>query len=105
MSSFNPKPIDTTDVALPEPLLKLTERLAENAYDLWGEQRLAEGWRFGPHRDDGQKLHPCLVPYAALPESERGNDRRNAIETLKAIVALGYRIVPPGELITANVRD
>jgi hypothetical protein len=31
------------------------------------------------------------VPYAQLPDSEKQLDRNTAIETLKAIVALGYR--------------
>jgi ryanodine receptor 2 len=33
-----------------------------------------------------------LVPYQQLPESEKTYDRLAAMETLKAILALGYRI-------------
>lgn len=95
MDAYTPQPIDTNGVTLPEPLVRLTERLAANAHDLWAQQRLAEGWRVGPTRDDRQKQHPCLVPYDKLPDSERAYDRRNAMETLKAIMVLGYRIVPP----------
>ena len=47
---------------------------------------------FGPTRDDSHKKHPCLIPYADLPESEKEYDRKMAAETLKAIVLLGYRI-------------
>ena len=36
------------------------------------------------------------MPYGELSESEKAYDRRAAIETLKAIVKLGYRIEPPG---------
>jgi hypothetical protein len=32
------------------------------------------------------------VPYQELPESEKEYDRQMAMETLKAIIALGYRI-------------
>jgi hypothetical protein len=99
MRPYDPNPINTTAVKLPDDLVALTERLAENAHDLWAEQRLRDGWRHGPRRDDGRKEHPGLVPYADLDESEREYDRRNAMETLKAIVALGYRIagpLPPG---------
>ena len=90
--TYEPGPIDTSSVALTEDLLQLTERLAENAHDIWARQRLREGWRYGPRRDDAKKEHPCLVPYAGLPESEKQYDRNAALETLKAIVALGYRI-------------
>ncbi|MEK7408111.1 MAG: RyR domain-containing protein [Acidobacteriota bacterium] len=90
--TYKPRPIDTSEVALPEELLALTERLAESAHDHWAQRRLAEGWTYGPRRDDAAKHHPDLVPYRELPESEKEYDRRAALETLKAILALGYRI-------------
>jgi len=69
------------------------ERLAENTHDVWAAQRIAEGWTYGPSRDEAAKKHPCLVPYEQLPESEKEYDRRTAAEALKVIVTLGYRIV------------
>jgi len=89
---YRPQPIDTSRVTLPKDLLDLTERLAENAHEIWARQRIAEGWTYGPRRDDAAKRHPDLVPYGELPESEKVYDRNAAMETLKAIVALGYRI-------------
>ncbi|HEV3146469.1 MAG TPA: RyR domain-containing protein [Gemmataceae bacterium] len=89
---YVPKPIDTAHVQLPGSLQQLTERLAENAHDVWARQRLADGWTWGSQRDDKSKQHPCLIPYADLPESEKQYDRQTAMETLKAIIALGYRI-------------
>lgn len=93
--SYQPAPIDTAAVSLSPELHALTERLAENAHDLWAAQRFAQGWSLGPQRDDAKKLHPCLIPYADLPESEKEFDRRTALGTLKAVLALGYTIVPP----------
>jgi len=92
MDQYQPKPIETHRIDLPEDLLALTERLAENAHDIWARQRLAEGWTYGPKRDDAAKEHPDLVPYNDLPDSEKQYDRSAAMETLKAIVALGYKI-------------
>lgn len=92
---YTPNPIDTSAVALPLELHALTERLAENAHDLWAGQRLAQGWTHGRQRDDAKKLHPCLVPYAELPDKEKEFDRIAALGTLKAILQLGYRILPP----------
>jgi ryanodine receptor 2 len=92
MMDYNPQPIDTAAVPLSDELSALTERLAENAHDHWARQRMDEGWTWGPKRDDASKQHPDLVPYAQLPDSEREYDRRTAMETLKAIIALGYRI-------------
>ena len=92
---YQPKPMDTSEVELPGKLRKLTEELAENTHEIWARQRIAEGWTYGPERDDGKKKHPDLVPYAALPESEKAYDRNTALETLKVIVAMGYRIEKP----------
>jgi hypothetical protein len=90
--NYNPKPVDTSKIALSKEILELTEHLAENAHDIWAKQRMAEGWTYGLRRDDKEKKHPDLVPYKDLPDSEKEYDRKAAMETLKAIIALGYRI-------------
>ena len=92
---YNPQPIDTSGVSLPEDLRRLTELLAENAHDLFAQKRMAEGWTYGPERDDKKKTNPTLVSYSELPESEKEYDRVMAMETLKTIISLGYNIVKP----------
>lgn len=89
---YHPKPIDTGDVILPEELLALTEKIAENVHDVWAAGRIAEGWVYGEKKDAAKKSTPLLVPYCELPESEKEYDRNTALETLKLIVKLGYRI-------------
>ncbi len=90
--TYQPEPMDTRGVVLPSELLDLTEMLAANTHAVWACQRFAEGWKFGPNRDDNLQEHPGLVPYEALSETEREYDRNTALETLKVILALGYRI-------------
>lgn len=90
MYTPNPKKLD--DIVLPEELLALTEQVAENVHEVWAASRIAQGWTYGPVRDDAKKETPCLVPYAALPEEEKAYDRDTAMETLKLIVSLGYDI-------------
>ncbi len=89
---YQPTPIDTTRVQLPLSLQPLIEDLSQNNHDVWARGRMSDGWTLGAHRDDATKSHPCLVPYAELPESEKQYDRNTVVETLKAIIALGYRI-------------
>ncbi len=48
MNTYVPRPIDTSAVTLPDDLLELTERLAENAHEIWAKQRMGEGWTYGP---------------------------------------------------------
>lgn len=87
-----PQPIDTAGVALPVALERVVELLAANAHDTWAKQRLAHRWTWGPKRDDTARTHPNLVPYQELPEGEKAIDRQLAIETLKVMLKLGYRI-------------
>ena len=89
---YIPKPVDTTNVVLPEDLLELTEKIAENVHDIWAEGRIREGWVYGEERNDKEKTTPCLVSYDQLTDSEKAYDRNTALETLKLIVALGYTI-------------
>lgn len=90
---YNPKPVDTTDVILPAELMPLMEEMAKNVHEVWANNRIAEGWRYGPVRDDAQKKHPCLIPYEQLPESEKDYDRATSLETLKLIIKLGFTII------------
>ncbi len=89
---YKPQPIDTSSVELPEDIRELGELIAKNAHEVWAEGRTREGWTYGEQRDDAQKLHPCLIPYEELSESEKEYDRNTSMETLKLIISLGYTI-------------
>lgn len=91
---YRPTPVPTGDIVLPPELLGLTERIAENVHDVWAAERMGEGWVYGEYRDSELKTTPDLVPYSALPEGEKEYDRKTALETLKLIIKLGYRIEP-----------
>lgn len=89
---YTPTPIDTSSITLPDELTALTELIAANVHDVWAAGRIAEGWTYGPVKDDTKKTTPCLVPYEELPESEKDYDRNTAIETIKLIIRMGYNI-------------
>ncbi|MDR0894194.1 MAG: Ryanodine receptor Ryr [Prevotellaceae bacterium] len=90
--SYIPKPIDIAHIELPVELVELSEFLACNVHDTWAQGRMREGWTYAPVLDREKKEHPCLVPYEALPESEKEYDRMTAMSTLKAIIAYGFVI-------------
>jgi ryanodine receptor 2 len=94
---YRPAPIETTGTSLPPELEAHLERLAEHVHDLWSVRRMEEGWIMGATRSDQAHTHPNLVPYAELGEGDKDYDRMVARETLKAVIALGYRILPPNE--------
>ncbi len=92
MKEYIPKPIDLSDVELHDDLNELREAIAENAHEVWALERQAQGWTYGPQRDDAKKHNPCMVKYSQLPESEKKFDREMAINTLKLVKKLGYDI-------------
>ena len=89
---YLPEPIDTSDIELSEDLIALTEKIAANVHDVWAVGRMAEGWTKKKKKNVELKTTPCLVPYDELPESEKDYDRKTAMETLRLIVKMGYRI-------------
>lgn len=90
--NYVPKSVDTSAVKLPGSLRELTERLAENAHDVWARRKLADGWTWGPTVDAAGKKHSDLIPYDQLSEDKKQYDRDTAMETIKAILSLGYTI-------------
>lgn len=90
--TYKPNPINTSDIVLNDDLLDLCEALAENTHDVWAVGRIAQGWTYGEKRDDEKKTTPCLVPYSELPESEKEYDRNTAMETIKVMLKMGYKI-------------
>lgn len=89
---YIPQPIDTHDVELPETLNALVEHMAKNVHEVWAQNRMQQGWVWGEVRNDTLKTHPCLVPYEELPAEEKSYDRDTAVETLKLISKLGFKI-------------
>lgn len=91
--TYTPRPIDLSDVELEKELNELREAIAENAHEIWASKRVAEGWSFGPCRDDKKKETPDLVEYSRLSEGEKEYDRQMAMETLKLIKKLGFDLI------------
>ena len=93
VDEYEPHPIEVDNVPLDGDLEELEEAIAENAHDVWAEARIKEGWTYGKERDDENKKHPDLVPYTALPDSEKEYDRIMAFNTIKLVKRLGFEIV------------
>lgn len=44
------------------------------SHDNWMRVKLAEGWKYGEVKDADAKVHPCLVPFGRLPETQQRKD-------------------------------
>ena len=93
VKDYEPHPLNLEDVPLTDDLQELQEAIAENAHEVWAAARKAEGWTYGPVRNDALKHHPDLIPYSALPDSEKAYDRLMAFNTIKLVKKLGWKIV------------
>jgi uncharacterized protein YodC (DUF2158 family) len=60
----------------------------EQSHESWLAEKRAEGWQYGPVKDPDAKLHPCFVPYEALPVLQRYKDHL----FLAIVRALGTQI-------------
>ena len=54
------------------------EGLAELEHKRWMNERIAQGWSYGPKRDNRRKIHPDLQEWDALDEGTRRRRMRSA---------------------------
>lgn len=47
---------------------------ASATHDSWLEAKRADGWKYGPVKDEAAKTHPCFLPYEDLPPEQRTKD-------------------------------
>lgn len=85
--------MEYTSIIGEQELNVLAEGIAESMHDAWARQRIAEGWTYGVERNTSEKVTPMLVPFSALPESEKVHNLNVANEALKYIISAGYKIV------------
>lgn len=47
---------------------------AEDQHEKWMQDKVNDGWVYGPEKDPKKKTHPCLVSYEDLPFEQRVKD-------------------------------
>lgn len=83
---FLPQPVDLKSVTLSREIQDLVDRLAENAHNHWAKKKKAELARVGGG------MHPLLVPYDILTESEKSVYLNHTTELFKFLHVNGYRV-------------
>jgi hypothetical protein len=58
------------------------------SHQAWLEFKTAEGWTYGPVRDDEKKVHPCMVPYSELSVEQKRKDAQfqELVKTTSALI-------------------
>lgn len=47
---------------------------ASASHENWFNEKLQQGWGYGPTKDPANKRHPCMVPFDELPIEQRIKD-------------------------------
>ncbi|KYO28311.1 ryanodine receptor 3 isoform B [Alligator mississippiensis] len=90
--NFDPKPINTVNLALPEKLEYIVSKYAEHSHDKWAFDKTNSGWKYGVSLDENMKTHPLIRPFKTLTEKEKEIYRWPARESLKTMLAMGWRL-------------
>jgi RyR domain len=70
------------------------ERLAAAEHRRWLASRAVAGWRFEATRADAERVHPSMVPWPQLSESERDKDRNVVRQMPRVLRAAGLCVRP-----------
>ncbi|KAM4598949.1 ryanodine receptor 2 [Fundulus diaphanus] len=89
---FDPQPVDTSNVSVPERLDFVVNKYAEHTHEKWSLEKFASGWVHGEQLCENTKVHPLLKPYRALAEKEKDAYRWAIKETIKSMLAFGWTI-------------
>jgi len=60
----------------------------EQSHEIWMEDKRRAGWVYGPVKDPDRKEHPCIVPYAQLPQEQQVKDHLFAA-VVRALAVVG----------------
>ncbi|XP_061600533.1 ryanodine receptor 2 isoform X1 [Cololabis saira] len=89
---FDPQPVVTSNVSVPEGLEFVVNKYAEHTHEKWSLDKFANGWVHGEQRCENTKVHPLLKPYRALSEKDKDAYRWAIKETIKSMLAFGWTI-------------
>lgn len=62
----------------------------EDLHNDWAQNKLADGWVYGPEKDESRKTHPNLVPYEDLSQIDQLKDQ--TFKLLANETALAYMV-------------
>jgi len=68
------------------------EILARMEHERWMTEKIQAGWKYGKPRDDKNKIHPDMVPWDELPETEKEKDYHAVRMISELLAAAGFEI-------------
>uniref|UniRef100_A0A8C5PNN5 Ryanodine receptor 1 n=1 Tax=Leptobrachium leishanense TaxID=445787 RepID=A0A8C5PNN5_9ANUR len=90
--NFDPKPVETLNVIIPEKLDGFINKYAEYTHDKWAFEKIQNNWSYGDTVDEEAKMHPMLRPYKTFSEKDKEIYRWPIKESLKAMIAWEWMV-------------
>ncbi|KAM9587622.1 ryanodine receptor 1 isoform 3-T3 [Morphnus guianensis] len=90
--NFDPKPVETLNVIIPEKLDGFINKYAEYTHEKWAFDKIQNNWSFGETVDEEAKTHPMLRPYKTFSEKDKEIYRWPIKESLKAMLAWEWMV-------------
>ncbi|KAK2510405.1 hypothetical protein Q9233_017776 [Columba guinea] len=90
--NFDPKPVETLNVIIPEKLDGFINKYAEYTHEKWAFDKIQNNWSFGETVDEEAKTHPMLRPYKTFSEKDKEIYRWPIKESLKAMLAWEWTV-------------
>ncbi|XP_068106648.1 ryanodine receptor 1 isoform X3 [Hyperolius riggenbachi] len=90
--NFDPKPVETLNVIIPEKLDGFINKYAEYTHDKWAFEKIQNNWSYGEQINEEAKTHPMLRPYKTFSEKDKEIYRWPIKESLKAMIAWEWMV-------------
>jgi ryanodine receptor 2 len=82
----------TQHTKVPDKLMRVLELIAYHLHEVWCEDKMAKGYKFGVMRSDKIKTHPAILPYYLLEVEDRYFDQNSAKASILFILNSGCTI-------------
>ncbi|KAL7671399.1 hypothetical protein ACOME3_006297 [Neoechinorhynchus agilis] len=90
--AFVPTTIDISSITVPDYLLDLQHRLAENIHEISCMNRIIAGFRYGEVHNSLTMIDSQLVPFEHLAENIKRHYIQSSIDSVARVIACGYKI-------------
>ena len=100
---FSMAPEDSQAEAVEKLPDDIVEQYAMMEHDDWMDGKLHFGWKYSPERNDAERLHDCLLPWAELPVEQKDKDRRAAMNVVKLVKLADMKVIKLQPAAEGNV--
>ena len=73
------------------------EATPASSHNSWLEEKLRNGWVYGPTKDVEKKEHPCCVRFERLPAEQQAKDKlfKAIVDSVRDLIEPTAESVPP----------